>query len=304
MDYLQSLQLFTRIVEQGSFSQAASQLNLPRATATHAIKALEARLGVRLLERTTRHVRTTPDGQNFYQRCVHLLHELDDAEASLHQTSNNLQGLLRIDMHGTHASHIVLPSIGEFRTLHPGIELVISSGDRLVDLVQEGVDCVIRAGTPRDSTLVARPLARMPQVLCASPAYLQRMGTPQHPDELFQHQVVRFFSRTGNLDYPLELLVEGQVRRFPLDGWMSVCDAENYLAAALSGCGLIQLPRFHIEAELQSGQLIELLPDWRSPTMPLSALYPYHRQASLRVKAFIEWVSQLYQARFGPITPD
>ncbi len=300
MDRFSSLELFTRIVELGSFSRAAAALEVPRATATHAIKELEARLGTRLLDRTTRSVRPTLDGQAFYERCVHVLSELDDAEASLRHVAANPRGVLRVDMNGTHATRIVLPRIDDFRARYPGIDLVVSSGDRLVDLVREGVDCVIRAGTPRDSSLVARRLALMPQVLCASPEYLTHFGTPRHPDELAGHQVVKFFS-SGTVDSSLELLIDGQVRELSLHGWVSVNDAENYVICALRGCGLIQLPRFHVEDELRDGRLVEVLSDWPCPDFPLSALYPYHRQLSPRVRVFIDWLTQLYEERFGPL---
>jgi DNA-binding transcriptional LysR family regulator len=301
VDRFSSLELFTRIVELGSFSRAAAALQIPRATATHSIKELEARLGTRLLDRTTRSVRPTLDGQAFYERCVHVLSELDDAEASLRHVAANPRGVLRVDMNGTHATRIVLPRIDQFRARYPGIELVVSSGDRLVDLVREGVDCVIRAGNPRDSSLVARRLALMPQVLCASPEYLARLGTPHHPDELTAHQIVKFFS-SGTVDASLELIIDGRARELSLEGWMSVNDAENYVICALRGCGLIQLPRFHVEDELRDGRLVEVLSDWRCPDFPLSALYPYHRQLSPRVRVFIDWLTQLYEEKFGPLS--
>jgi DNA-binding transcriptional LysR family regulator len=302
MDRLDTLQLFTRIVEQNSFSRAADLLGIPRATATHAIKELENRLGTRLLERTTRHVRPTLDGQAYYERCVQVLTDLDDAEAVFRQGAASPRGVLRVDMSGTHATRVVLPRIREFHALHPDIELVISSGDRLVDLVREGVDCVIRAGDPRDLNLVARRLARMPQAIVASPDYLAASGTPRHPDELAAHQAVRFFASSGALDYPLELEVDGAVRRFDLKGWLSVNDAENYVLGALRGCGLIQVPRFHVEQELRDGRLVEVLGDWRSPDFPLSALYPYRRQLSPRVRVFVDWIAGLYREIFGPLT--
>ncbi|MBI3731571.1 MAG: LysR family transcriptional regulator [Burkholderiales bacterium] len=299
MDRLDTLQLFTRIVETGSFSRAADMLDIPRASATHAIKQLETRLGTRLLERTTRQVRTTLDGQAFYERCVHIISELDDAEASMRHVAANPRGVLRVDMHGTHATQVVLPRIHEFHERYPGIELVVSSGDRLVDLVREGVDCVIRGGNPRDSTLVARRLALMPQVLCASSAYLAKFGTPHHPDDLMLHQVVRFFSSTTVIDYPIVLTIDGQVKEFDVGGWISVNDAENYVTSALSGCGLIQLPRFHIADALRDGHLVEVLADWQSPPLPVTALYPYRRQLSPRVRVFVDWLVGLYEQKFG-----
>ncbi len=301
MDRLDTLQLFTRIVEQNSFSRAADLLGIPRATATHAIKALETRLGTRLLERTTRHVRPTLDGQAYYERCVQVLSDLDDAEAVFRQGASSPHGVLRVDMSGTHATRVVLPRIGEFHALYPDVELVLSSGDRLVDLVREGVDCVIRAGAPRDQSLVARRLALMPQAIVASPDYLAAHGTPRHPDQLAAHQVVGFFASSGALDYPLELEVDGAARRFDLPGWLSVNDAENYVLGALRGCGLIQVPRFHIEQELAEGRLVEVLGAWRSPDFPLSALYPYRRQLSPRLRVFVDWIAGLYRERFGAL---
>ena len=304
MDRLATLSLFTRIVETGSFSRAAAGLDIPRPTATNAIKALETRLGVRLLERTTRQVRPTLDGQAFYDRCVHVLGELDDAEATLRQVASRPRGTLRVDLHGTHATQVVLPRIDDFHARYPDIALVVSSGDRLVDLVREGVDCVVRAGTPRDSSLVARPLARMQQILCASPDYLARAGTPRHPSDLAEHQMVKFFSSAGAAtSYPLTLRVDGEWRDFLLAGWVSVSDAENNVVCALQGCGIVQLPRFHVEAELRAGRLVEVLGEFASPALPLWAMYPYRTHLSPRVRVFVDWVRQLYEEKFGPLEP-
>lgn len=299
MDRFDALQLFVRIVEQGSFTNGARMVDIPRATATYAIKELEARLGTRLLERTTRHVRPTLDGQAFYERCVRILGEVDDAEASFSHQSNNPRGVLRLDLHGTHAARIVLPRIDEFRARYPGIELVVSSGDRLVDLVREGVDCVIRGGRPRDSSLIARPLAVVPQVICASPAYLERFGMPSTPDDLAAHEAVGFFSPTSESSYPIELRIKRKIVEFKLRRWISVSDAENHVVCALRGAGLIQLPRFHVEEALADGRLVEVLRKWDSPGLPINILYPQHRQLAPRVRAFVDWAGQVYAEKFG-----
>jgi DNA-binding transcriptional LysR family regulator len=299
MDRLDALRLFTRIVELRSFSRAADGLGIPRATATHAVKELEAQLGARLLERSTRHVRPTLDGQAYYERCVQILGELDDADAALRHAAANPRGVLRVDMSGTHATRIVLPRLPAFRQRYPQIDIAISSGDRLVDLVREGVDCVIRAGLPRDSTLVARRLAAMPQVICASPAYLSQFGVPQKPEDLAAHQAVKFFASEGGTAYPIELVIDGQLREFDVGGWLSVNDAENYAMGACHGGGLIQLPRFHVEDELRDGRLVEVLQDWPSPDMVVSAMYPYRRHLSARVRVFVDWLGEVYAERFG-----
>jgi DNA-binding transcriptional LysR family regulator len=232
---------------------------------------------------------------------VPLLSELEDAEGSLRQVAVNPRGMLRVDMSSTHAQRLVLPRIDAFRERYPNIELHVSSGDRLVDLLREGVDCVLRAGTPRDSTLVARRLAMMPQVLCASPAYLARFGIPQQPEELSAHETVGFASRSGQLDHSVELLVDGQLRSFAAGGWMSVNDSESYVVCAKRGCGLIQLPRFHVEHELHDGQLVEVLAGWASPAMQLSALYPFSRQLSPRVRVFVDWLVEIYEEVFEKV---
>lgn len=302
MDRLETLRLFGRVVELGSFTRAAAELNLPRATASHAIQQLEARLGTRLLERTTRHVRPTADGQAYYQRCMAVLAELDDAEAALDPGARP-RGSLRLDLHGSHATRVILPNIGDFHRRYPDIELVISSGDRLVDLVREGIDCVVRAGQLRDSSLVARRLTVLPEVICASPEYLREHGVPRHPDELAQHHAVGFFASQEDRAYPFELIVDGAVRSYQPGGWMRVNDAECYVACALQGCGLVQLPRFRVEEQLRSGVLVQVLADWPAPGLPVSVLYPQHRQLSPRVRVFVDWVVAIYAARFGPLAP-
>ncbi|WP_209019813.1 LysR family transcriptional regulator [Pollutimonas harenae] len=303
MDRFDALQLFTRIVELGSFTEAASVLDIPRATATHAIKQLEKRLGARLLDRTTRQVKPTLDGQAFYERCKRVLAELEDAETSLSTQVTHPHGTLRLDIHGAHATNIILPRIGEFRERYPQINVVLSSGDRLVNLVKEGIDCVVRAGHPRDSSLVVRKLAEIPEIICASPEYLARHGTPTHPRELTEHQGIGFFSRGNDSRYPFTVIIDGDVTEFEASGWMSVSDAECYTSAALAGCGLIQVPRFRLEEHLRSGRLVQVLPEWRCPDLPVCALYPFHRQLSPRVRVFIDWVRDLYTEKFGGRMP-
>lgn len=298
MDRFQALRLFNRIVELGSFTEAANLLGMPRATATHAIKALEKRLGARLLERTTRQVRPTLDGQAFYERSRRILAELEDAENALSNRVDNAHGTLRLDLHGTHATRIILPRIGQFRARYPQIDITISSGDRLVDLVKEGIDCVIRAGHPSDSSLVVRKLADMPEIICASPDYLARCGTPSHPRDLLQHQGVGFFSRGHDRRYPFTVIVDGEVMEFQSKGWISVSDAACYTSAALAGCGLIQVPRFRLEEHLQAGRLVQVLAEWDCPALPVCALYPFHRQLSPRVRVFIDWACEVYAQHF------
>ncbi|MBV7484887.1 LysR family transcriptional regulator [Bordetella sp. BOR01] len=298
MDRFLALQLFNRIVELGSFTEAAEVLEIPRATATHAIKKLESRLGARLLDRTTRQVKPTLDGQAFYERSKRVLAELEDAESSISTHIANPHGTLRLDVHGAHATMIILPRIGEFRARYPDINVILSSGDRLVDLVKEGIDCVVRAGRPRDSSLVIRKLASLQEIICASPDYLARYGAPKHPQELEQHQGIGFFSRGNDYRYPFSVIVDGKLQEFEASGWISVSDAECYTSAALAGCGLIQVPRFRLEEHLKAGRLVQVLSEWACPDLPICALYPSHRQLSPRVRVFVDWLRDLYAEKF------
>jgi DNA-binding transcriptional LysR family regulator len=172
-----------------------------------------------------------------------------------------------------------------------------------VDLISEGVDCVIRAGELADSSLVARRLALMPEVTCASPAYLGRFGTPRHPDELDGHRAVNFFQPGRERGYPFTFLVDGQVREVALPGWAAVDHAETYVSCAEQGAGLIQLPRYHVEPQLRAGSLVEVLADWPSPGLPASLLYHRHRQLSRRVRVFADWCAQVFAEHFPAPAP-
>lgn len=296
MDRFDAMRLFTRIVELGSFSRAADDLNLPAATATHAIKALETRLGVRLLQRTTRHVSVTPDGDAYYQRCLRILADVEETEAGFGHSGVLPRGKLRVDLQGTLARHFVLPRLGEFFRRYPDIELEIGMGDRLVDLVREGMDCVLRAGELRDSSMVARRVASLQQVTCASAAYLDRHGTPRTLEELRRHRAVNFFSPASGRLYPFEFLIDGVAHSVELRGTVAVSSADAYVACCDQDLGLIQLPRYHIEQRLADGVYREVLPAWRPAPRPVSVLYPHQRQLSPRVRVFVDWLAEVMAA--------
>jgi DNA-binding transcriptional LysR family regulator len=290
MDRFQTMQLFVRIVELGSFTKGAEDLELPRATATHAIQQLEARLGTRLLQRTTRQVKPTPDGEAYYQRCVRLLADLDDTESAFGHSLANPKGKLRVDLQESLARRFLLPHLGEFCARYPDIELDIGMGDRLVDLVREGVDCVLRAGSPRDSSMVQRHVVDNPQLTCASPAYLARYGVPASLPDLSQHRAVNFVSSATGRRIPFDFIVDGQPQTVLMKGGVSVRHADAYLACCLAGQGLVQVPRYNVQAELADGRLQEVLAAWCPAPMPVSLLYPHSRQLSPRVRVFVDWV--------------
>ncbi|CAI2527651.1 LysR family transcriptional regulator [Serratia liquefaciens] len=295
MDRIDAMRLFTRVVEQRSFTQAAQDLNLPRSTVTDAIKQLETRLQVRLLQRTTRHVSPTLDGEAYYQRCLTILADIEDAEMAF--AGAKPRGLLRIDVHGTLARHFLLPELPDFLTQYPDIELFMSEGDRLVDPVREGIDCVVRVGKLKDSDMVARRLGELEEVTCAAPDYLQRFGTPHSISELAGHRMVGFRSSASGTLMPLEFTVAGQTQQVTLPCTVSVSAAESLVAAAHMGLGIIQVPRYHLRDSMDNGSLLPLLPQFPSLPMPVSLLYPRNRQLSPRVRVFIDWFSKVFAAR-------
>ncbi|MDH0796484.1 LysR family transcriptional regulator [Pseudomonas carnis] len=293
MDRFNAMRVFTRIVELGGFAKAADSLQLPRASVTILIKQLEAHLGVQLLQRTTRHVSPTLDGAAYYQRCVQLLTDLEETEAVFSTRRQNPRGTLSIDMPSGIGSLIVIPALPTFTALYPQIELEIGLNDRPVDLIREGVDCVLRGGQALDESLVARPLAMMEQLTLASPAYLERMGTPTCLEQLAGHQMVEYVSSASGKRFGLEFLLGSELHPINLPKVVAVNSSAGYFAACEAGYGLIQAPRYHALRQLAEGTLVQVLPDVAVPKMALTALYPPHRQLSQRVRVFVDWLVQL-----------
>jgi DNA-binding transcriptional LysR family regulator len=292
MDRFDAMRVFSRVVERRSFTLAAEDTGLPRSTVTDAVKQLEARLGVRLLQRTTRHVSPTLDGEAYYQRCLSILADIEDAEGAF--AGAKPKGMLRVDVHGTLARHFVLPSLPSFLETYPDIEFYMSEGDRLVDLVREGIDCVLRVGIPQDSDMIARRVAMLEEVTLASPAYLERHGIPEHPDKLDGHRMVGFRSTATGGVMPLEFMVDGGIRNVTLPATVTVNAAESFMSAARLGLGLIQAPRYHAENDLAAGTLVHVLPDFPLTETPVSLLYPRNRQLSPRVRVFIDWLVKVF----------
>jgi len=301
MDRFQEMQVFVRIAERGSFSQAAEDLQIPRATVTNLIKRMEKRLGARLLERTTRQVRLTHDGEAYYQRCVRLLADLEEADGAFLNTAP--KGLLRVNAQGTLAKYFVMPGLPGFLERYPDIVLHLGEDDRLVDMVREGVDCVLRAGALQDSSLVGRQIALMPQVTVASPAYLARFGTPATVDDLAGHRAVDYLSSATGRSIALDFMVDGRNLLVRPGSVISVTGAELYTGAALAGLGLAQVPRYRVERELAAGHLRIVLPKAPPAPMPVSVLYPQNRQVSARVRVFTQWLADVFATAFDQTMP-
>jgi DNA-binding transcriptional LysR family regulator len=292
MDRLDAMRLFVRLVERRSFTAAAADLGVPRSTASEVLKALEARLGARLIERTTRHVTATLDGEDYYRRCTAILAEIEEAETALRDARPS--GLLRIDAHPLLTRTFLLPHLPAFLERYPLLDLRIGQGDRLVDLVREGVDCVIRSGEPEASGMIQRRLGTIEEITVASPAYLRAHGTPRSPDQLDGHRMVGFISsRTGDV-LPLEFTDRGAPRQVTLPSRVMANNSDTMADLARLGLGLIQAPRYRFTQDLADGTLVEVLADHPPSPTPLHALYPQNRQLTLRLRVFLDWIVDIF----------
>jgi DNA-binding transcriptional LysR family regulator len=292
VDRFDAMRVFTRVMERRSFTLAAEDLGLPRSTVTDAVKQLEARLGVRLLERTTRQVRPTLDGEAHHRRCLSLIADLEDAESAFGGAKP--KGLVRLEVQGTLARHFLLPKLPDFFAEFPDIELNMSEGDRWIDLISEGVDCVLRFGHLPDSDMIARQVVMLDRLTCAAPNYIERYGTPVDPGALDGHRMIGLRSLTTGRLRPLEFKIGDALREIALPVTLSVTGPESYLATARLGLGLVQVPRFHVETDLARGTLIQVLAEFLPPSVPVSLLYPRNRQLSPRVRVFIDWLMRAF----------
>ncbi|EPO4110643.1 LysR family transcriptional regulator [Enterobacter cloacae] len=293
MDRLQAMQIFMRVAEAGSFVRAAETLSLPSSTVTSTIKNLEKYLQVRLLNRTTRRVSLTSEGGQYLAQCREILSLIEHAESSLTDSVKRPQGRLRVDMPAGIAHFIVMPNLQDFYRRYPEIYLMIGVSDRQVDLVQEGVDCVIRTGELTNSTLVARPLGRFRWVTCASPDYLREYGVPQSPDELSRHRAIHYFSSQTRRADELRFQQGSEMRYVSVNGQAAVNETGLYIKMCLEGYGLAQLAENVIAEHLEQGTLVEVMSDWQPPPVPVTLLYPHQRFLSPAVRAFADWIDEL-----------
>ncbi|MEJ7688026.1 MAG: LysR substrate-binding domain-containing protein [Variovorax sp.] len=295
MDRIDAMQAFARVVETRSFTKAAETLHVNKTSVTQLVQQLEARLRVKLLNRTTRKVNVTADGAAYYERVVRLLADMDDAETSLSNASALPRGRLRVDVPSPLARMILVPALPAFHARYPDTQLDMGVSDRMVDVIGENVDCVVRGGALTDQSLMARRVGDLQLGVCAAPSYLQRAGTPLHPRELEEthHRIVGFlWSRTGKtVSYAMRrdgesIAVQG---RYVL----SVDDGNAYLAAGLAGLGALWLPDYMSKPHLARGELVPLFEGWRLDPMPLYVAFPPNRHVSAKLRVFIDWVAEL-----------
>ncbi|MFI8738988.1 LysR family transcriptional regulator [Ectopseudomonas toyotomiensis] len=304
MDRFDAMQAFARVVETGSFTKAAATLHMSKTSVTQLVQQLEARLRVRLLNRTTRKVNVTADGAAYYERVVRLLADIDDAETSLSSASMAPRGRLRVDVPSPFARMLLIPALPAFYARYPEIQLTMGVSDRLIDIIGENVDCVVRGGEITDQSLIARHVGDLQLGIYATPGYLRRAGTPMHPRELEaagHHTVGFLWSRTGKaLPYAMqrgEERIEAHGR--PL---LTVDDGNAYLAAGLAGLGMLWLPHYMAKPHLASGELVRLFEDWQMKPMPMYLAFPPNRHVSAKLRVFIDWVVAL-MAEHAPVLP-
>ncbi|MET0292335.1 MAG: LysR family transcriptional regulator [Steroidobacteraceae bacterium] len=292
MDRLHALRVFVRVAELGSFTRAADSLSLQKGAASTAIQQLEGQLGARLFERTTRRVALTQDGRACYERAKDLLADADEFDSMFRQAPNRLSGRLRVDMSAGMAQQYVLPHLPAFAREHPELEFEISATDRLVDVVREGFDCVLRVGKATDPNLVARVVGHARLITCASPAYLALAGIPRTPGDLGSHQLVHYVTTFGGKPEGWEYFDGTSYVSIPMSGRITVNNAAAYLATCVAGFGLIQVPAFGVSRHLAEGTLVEVLKDYEAEPMPLTLLHA-HRRVPQRVRAFMDWLTEL-----------
>jgi LysR family transcriptional regulator for bpeEF and oprC len=294
MDKIKAMRAFVRIVEANSFSKAAETLDVPRAALTATIQKLEAALGVQLLQRTTRRLSLTPEGADYLRDCHDILQALELAESRFKgRDAASPRGRLRVELPATLGKNVILPQLATFHALYPGLELVISFTDRLVDLTEEGADCAVRVGKLQDSSMIGRQIGTMPFLLCAAPAYIAQHGVPATVADLQAHRSVMHFSgRTGRA-FDWELWVDGGWVKVALEGPVAVNDADANLALALQGLGLARCARYQVRQHLLDGSLVAVLPDAPLPALPISLVYPKGRMATAKLRVFADWLMQL-----------
>lgn len=299
MDRIDLFRVFARVVECANFTRAADTLGLPRSSVSAAIQELEGRIGARLLHRTTRKVSPTQDGAALYERCLRLIADVEETENLFRQTSVGPGGMLRVDVPGRIGRLIIAPALPDFLASYPKIDITLSLTDRTIDLVEEGVDCVLRVGKPHDSGMIARPIGDLPLINVASPCYLSRHGTPCTPGDMTAHQVVHYASPSSGRIAPWEWLDGETVRTLSTQGRVSVNSAEAYIACCLAGLGLIQIPAYDVQQHLRAGELIEVMPDYRAAPMPMNLLYPHRQHLSRRVQVFADWLDALLKGQLA-----
>lgn len=302
MDNIAAIRAFIRIVETGSFTKAAAHLDQPKSTVSKLLRDLEEHLGTKLVQRSTRSVTPTTEGAEYYRRVNRLVIKLDEADAALRGMGVAAAGRLRIDIHSSMANEVLIPALHDFREKHPGIQLQIGINDRTVNLIEDGVDCVIRLGALADSSLIARTAIHEKLVTCASPEYLERYGIPDSPTDLERNHIIIGYFNAGTGDImPMQFREKGS--HYPISRFdMSVNDSMGNLNLMLAGLGVGQTHTLVANKYIKSGQLIRILDDWTTDTYPVSIVFPPTKKLNARVRLFVDWISARLQTEVSALS--
>ncbi|MDC8758164.1 LysR family transcriptional regulator [Janthinobacterium fluminis] len=299
MNKLQAMEVFVQVVDAGGFTRAAENMQLPKASVSTMIQALEGALAVKLLHRTTRQVSITADGAAYYERCLRILADVREAEESLSRTRLSPAGRLRVEAPTGIAGEVIVPALPDFFARYPDITLDLGCSDRPVDLIEEGVDCAVRGGHLSDSALIARRVGIVHFTTCAAPSYLNKHGRPQHPNELLQHRCVNYFSSKTGKTHEWDFTRAGERLQMPLPGQIALNDANTYMAAGLAGLGIMQMLNFTVLPYVADGRLETLLDDWTTDPFPVHVVYPQNRHLSAKVRVFVEWIAEVFSNHPG-----
>ncbi|MDY0963088.1 MULTISPECIES: LysR family transcriptional regulator [Massilia] len=294
MNKLLAIEVFVQVVDAGGFTRAAELMQLPKATVSTMVAALETSLSVKLLHRTTRNVTVTAEGAAYYERCLHILSYVRDADDSLLHDRVTPHGRLRVDVPTGIANSLIIPALPDFFRRYPDIALELGCGDRPVDLVEEGVDCAIRGGALPSSNLAARTVGVMKFMTCAAPSYLAEHGMPQHPRDLAQHRCISFFSAKTGRVREWDFARDGETFVFGQPSNMAINDANGYMCAGLSGLGIMQAGAYEAVRHIEAGTLVAVLPDWSTRPLPINVVYPQNRHLAAKVRVFIDWTAELF----------
>ncbi|QOL13460.1 LysR family transcriptional regulator [Dickeya dianthicola] len=290
MNQLLAMRAFVRVVETGSFSRAAEQSALPRSTVSKLITDLEIHLGIKLMHRTTRTVAVTAEGLEYYEQAMRLLADVDAVDHAVRGKTLKPSGHLRIDAPASFANCLLIPALPDFHRQYPDVTIALGISDRTINIVGEGVDCVIRAGELQDMMMIGRKITDLDYATCASPSYLKRMGMPSSPADLKANHIHAgyFFPATGK---PEPLILENGSERYEIDNCeFSTNEGSGLINLMLAGLGIGQHLRRFLQPYIDSGRLVEILPDWSRPSIPFHAVYPPNRHQSARLKVFVDWV--------------
>ncbi|MGB2065311.1 MAG: LysR family transcriptional regulator [Marinomonas gallaica] len=293
MDKFEAMQRFVLVAQFGSFTKAAEALGLPKSSVSSAVQGLESELGTRLLHRSTRSITLTQDGETYLPQCQALLANLDVLDSQFQREPSDVRGILRVDMPSRFANTVVIPRLAEFIEQFPNIRLKISSADYRVDMIKEGIDCVVRVGNLDDSSLIARPLTQYRSLNCVSPSYAEQFGIPQTIEELANHKLIEYSHSLGNLDAQFEYLEDGKVKQQSMPSSLAVNGTDAYLDACLAGLGIAQIPVIGAESFIEKGLLIPVLDQYEAEPMPVSLLYSSRRQPTKRLTVFMDWLQSI-----------